>query len=119
MNQLSISIEPWPAPAPPPPTVWKQKASSASPQVCVPSAERSNSTQPQEPPVPSSQTAGSGLLQLKESPICHMSWLAPPPYALADGAHPTASTAAAESATNIRNQRRIILPSPDPSSPGR
>ena len=77
MNQLSISTEPWPAPAPPPPTVWKQKLLWASPQVCVPSAERSNSIQPQSPPVPSEQKAG--LLQLKEKPICYMSWLAPPP----------------------------------------
>jgi hypothetical protein len=48
-----------------------------SPQVWVPSAERSNSTQPQKPPVSSPHKAG--LLQLNEIPTCHMSWLAPPP----------------------------------------
>jgi SOS response associated peptidase (SRAP) len=48
--QLSISNEVCPAPAPPPPMVWKQNANSASPQVWVPSAERSNSAQPQKPP---------------------------------------------------------------------
>src|SRR6266511_4765615 len=106
MNQLSISIEPWPAPAPPPPTVWKQKASSASPQVCVPSAERSNSTQPQKPPVPSGQTAGSGLLQLKDKPICHMSWLAPPPYAPAD----EAKTAAKATSEATRRSKRCMNP---------
>src|SRR6266700_8191025 len=110
MNQLSISTEPWPAPAPPPPTVWKQKALWASPQVCVPSAERSNSTQPQSPPVPSAMSPHrAGLLQLNENPICHMSWLAPPPYAPADEANPTASTTAQTSAATIVSKRRIIF----------
>src|SRR6266487_3194244 len=64
--QLSISIEVCPAPAPPPPTVWKQNAASASPQVWVPSAERSNSIQPQKPPVPPASGVSQidGLLQL-------------------------------------------------------
>jgi hypothetical protein len=48
-------------------------------QVSLPA--RSNSPQPQKPPVPpkSSQKPGVGLLQLNEMPIYHMSCPAPPP----------------------------------------
>src|SRR2546426_400686 len=61
-------------PAPPPPPVWKQTANPAPPQVCVPPAERSSSAQPQKPPVPMSGPVQiDGLLQLNDSPTCHMS----------------------------------------------
>src|SRR2546422_11777432 len=76
--QLVTSMDICAAPAkPPPPTEWKQPVNSASPQVCWPSAERSNSTQPQKPARLAPQK--SGLLQLNEIPTCHMSWVAPPP----------------------------------------
>src|SRR5213592_949809 len=69
MCALVMSTSAWPAPAPPPPSVWKQNACCASP-VIVPSAKRSNSTQPQKPP--SSSPQKDGLLQLPEIPICHV-----------------------------------------------
>src|SRR5206468_10395804 len=109
MCALVMSTSAWPAPAPPPPSVWKQNACCASP-VIVPSAKRSNSAQPQKPP--SSSPQKDGLLQLPEKPICHMSWLAPPPYAPADEAKPAASAAATANAATIKSERRITLPSP-------
>src|SRR6266581_7221692 len=57
--QLVTSMDICAAPAkPPPPTEWKQPVNSASPQVCWPSAERSNSTQPQKPPRLAPQKSG-------------------------------------------------------------
>jgi hypothetical protein len=58
-----------------------------------------NSTQPQKPPVSPAQSVR--LLQLNESPICHMSWLAPPPYAPADEASAAAETSAATITNNV------------------
>src|SRR6266704_3581265 len=110
--QLSISCEVCPAPAPPPPTVWKQNANSASPQVWVPSAERSSSAQPQKPPVPpkSGVLQIDGLLQLNDSPTCHMSWLAPPPYAPAGKAVPATPAKASMATRDTRTiSRRTTL----------
>jgi len=77
MCALVMSTSAWPAPAePPPPRKWEQPVSCASP-VIDPSANRSNSTQPQKPP--SSSPQKDGLLQLPEIPTCHVSWRAPPP----------------------------------------
>ena len=69
-----MSTSMWPAPAvpgPPPPTVWPQPANSASP-VMLPLPHRSNSAHPQKPPS-SSAPQKSGLLQLKDTPACHVS----------------------------------------------
>src|SRR6266498_4008408 len=104
--QLSISTETWRAPAPPPPRVWKHPEPSTSPQVWVPSAERSNSAQAQKPPRLGQK---SGLLQLNEMPTCHMSWLAPPPYAAAVDAVPTIRAAETTSDAITNRTRRIDL----------
>src|SRR5438552_5317649 len=88
---------------PAPPIPWPQPVTCSSP-VIVPSAKRSNSTQPQKPPSSGLPVSGFwqnddvGLLQLPETPICHVSWLAPPPQAHADEANPAATAAAPASA---------------------
>src|SRR5262245_5580608 len=97
----STAACPAPPPGPPPPTLWPQPVSWASP-VIVPSAARSNSTQPQKPP--RSLPQKDGLLQLNDSPTCHVSWLAPPPYAPAEAANPTANAAAAERAARATSK---------------
>src|SRR6266508_770158 len=106
--QLSTSTETWTAPAPPPPPrVWKHPEPSTSPQVAVPSAERSNSAQAQKPPRLAPQK--SALLQLNEMPTCHMSWSAPPPYAPAVAVVPTIRAAETASDAMTNRIRRIEL----------
>src|SRR5881396_3624897 len=88
---------------PAPPVPCPQPVTCSSP-VIVPLEKRSNSIQPQKPPSSGLPVSGfwhkknDGLLQLNDSPTCHVSWLAPPPYAPAGEASGPASAAAATSA---------------------
>src|SRR3989442_13697302 len=87
---------------PAPPIPCSQPVTCSSP-VILPSAKRSNSTQPQKPPSSGRPVSGFwqnddvGLLQLPEMPICHVSWLAPPPQPPADEPNPPATALPAAS----------------------
>src|SRR5947207_8366719 len=98
---MSTDSGPAPAlPGPPPPVVWPQHVSCASPHVWSPA--RSNSTQPQKPPSSGSpcgpwHIGEDGLSQLNDRPTCHVSCVAPPPYADAEATKIAADVATAPS----------------------